>query len=482
MAPLEPYKAEFIQRLLDADVLKIGGSYELKSKRLSPYFVKLDRVDDGRGLHALGDAYADAILTAVSESSFEGVVGIPEKAHTFGPAIVLGLERRGVNKTYSSWRTVPKTYGDATSTGQRTKEQMQKEYVLGAPIPNGSRLVLVDDVMTAGDAKNKALEMLHSLADNVEIRALVIAADRQEIDEYGENAIAAFSCRNNIPVSSVITASDIFDYLMTDRHIPAADADGFMNYFRAWGTKELRQHHNLSNEPVIQGRSVVPACDIDSIERFEEILKATGDMDKIGGYKIGFDLGLRYGLPRVVELAKKHAPTKPIIYDHQKGGTDIADLAMARRFARMAKDAGVDAVIFFPQSGPVTQTAWTGEALQAGLEIIIGAHMTHKAYLAREGGYLRDEAPSEMYTRAAQQGITNFVVPGNNPEAVRTYYALLAGQGINPIFFAPGFIAQGGAISETGKAAGENFHAIVGRDLMNATDIRAKALELTSQL
>ena len=72
-------------------------------------------------------------------------------------------------------------------------------------------------------------------------------------------------------------------------------------------------------------RSVIPACDFSDLNLFEKIVKETTDIEAIGGYKIGFRLGYRYGIPTVVKAARKHSK-KPIIFDHQKAGTDIPDL------------------------------------------------------------------------------------------------------------------------------------------------------------
>ncbi|MDI6721510.1 MAG: orotidine 5'-phosphate decarboxylase [Candidatus Aenigmarchaeota archaeon] len=479
---VEAYKAQFIQFLLDREVLKIGGPYELKSKRLSPYFLKLDEVSDGEGLNKLGDAYADAILANIIPGNFDGVIGIPNKAHVFGPAIPMALARKGANKAYSSWRDKPKTYGDATALGQAPRDLRQSEYILGAKIPDGSRQILADDVMTAGDSKEDALKMIDFLAEGVVIPALVIAANRQEIDEYGENAIESFSKRHDIPVIYPISVGDIFDYLKESDKLSPHDGKAFMAYLRSWGTKEAREKYGLKSGHLIEGRSVIPACDTDSMELFEEVVKETAGNSKIGGYKIGFELGLNHSLPKVVETARRYTTDKKIIYDHQKAGTDIGDVQMARKFAKTLKNAGVDAVIFFPQSGPVTQTAWTGEALQEGLHVIIGGHMTHKGYLESEHGYIRDSAPEEIYRRTARHGINSFVVPGNKTEFVEMYKKIVESEGSDPEFFAPGFITQGGSISEAGKVAGDNFHAIVGRDLMNAENKKEKAGQLTSQL
>lgn len=480
---VEPYKAKFIDFLLSRDVLKIGGHFTLKSGRNSPYFLKLDEVSDGVGLIELGDAYAETILANVKPEDFDGIVGIPNKCHTFGPSIAVALARRGQSKLYSSWRAEPKTYGEATSSDHASREQRQREYIIGARIPDGSKQILADDVMTAGDAKAKALEMLKYLAQGVIVPALVIAVSRQEIDDSGENAIAEFARKHDIPVYYPIITSDIFDHLKATDRLSSGDERAFLDYFRAWGLPEVRRKYELESKRLLEGKFVIPSCDLDSLERFEEIVQETADNEKIGGYKLGLEIGLSYGLPATVDIVRKHAARKLVIYDHQKAGTDIADVSMARKFANVAKKAGVDAVILFPQSGPVTQTSWTGEALQAGVEVIIGGHMTHKGYVASEGGYLRDDAPAEIYRRAARHGITNFVVPGNKPQLVKLYRELIEEEGVkDPFLFAPGFIAQGGAISETGKEAGQNFGAIVGRDLMNAKNVKEKARELTAQL
>jgi orotidine-5'-phosphate decarboxylase len=481
MIMVEAYKAKFIDDLLSSDVLQIGGPFQLKSGRKSPSFAKLDSVNSGKGLIELGSAYAATILDHFKPEDFDGVVGIPKKAHVFGPAIVTELARQGADKKYSSWRDAPKTYGDATAsvtTGE--KEQRQKEYVLGSRIPDGSRQILVDDVMTAGDAKNQAVEMINYLASGVDIRGLVIAVNRQEVDEWGENAIDAFTRSHGIPIHFVVTMSDIFDHLKSTGKLSPADETKFLSYFRAWGVKDVRDKYDLVSKPLIEGRTVIPACDIYDLDRFEQIVRETADMDKVGGYKVGFQLGLLHSLPRVVEIVKKLAPAKKVIYDHQKAGTDIPDTGF--NYAEVMKQSGVDAAILFPESGPVTQVRWMGELLQAGIEVFVGGEMTHKGYKVSDGGYISDEALETMYRKGAERGVIHYIVPGNKIDRIGVYKALIESYGIPPVFASPGLITQGGVISDAARVAGENWHAIVGRDIMNAKDIRSKVNELTSQL
>jgi len=225
-------------------------------------------------------------------------------------------------------------------------------------------------------------------------------------------------------------------------------------------------------------KSIIPACDV-PLEVYERILENTGDIDKIGGYKIGIALALNYGLPDIVKVAKEYTD-KPIIYDHQKAGTDIPD--MGEKFAKVCKNAGVDAIILFPQSGPETEKAWIEAAKEEDLGIIVGGLMTHPRYVRSEGGYLADKAVIEMYLNGADMGVTDFVVPGNKPDDIKRIKETLEERGISPTFYAPGFVAQGGEISDAAKVAGKNWHAIVGRGIYESENIRQAALEYTSKL
>ena len=225
-------------------------------------------------------------------------------------------------------------------------------------------------------------------------------------------------------------------------------------------------------------KSVIPACDV-PLPLFKKLLRETADIDAIGAYKIGFLLGLGYGLPRVVEIARKYTE-KPLIYDHQKAGTDIPDTG--KLFAKTVKQAGIDAIILLPQAGPETGRAWIDAAMEEDLGVIVGGLMTHQKYLCSEGGYIADEAILDMYLTASEAGVCNFVVPGNRPEEIQRIRKALEANGFPPTFYAPGFITQGGSISDAANVAGDCWHAIVGRALYEADDIREAALRLSKQL
>ena len=123
-------------------------------------------------------------------------------------------------------------------------------------------------------------------------------------------------------------------------------------------------------------RSVIPACDV-GLDLFERIVKETGGIEGIGGFKIPAHSG-RKGWETWIAIARNHTD-KPLIYDHQKAGTDIPDTG--KRFMQEVKEAGFDAVILFPQAGPATEYEWILAAQEAGLGVIVGGEMTHPRYL-----------------------------------------------------------------------------------------------------
>lgn len=249
-------------------------------------------------------------------------------------------------------------------------------------------------------------------------------------------------------------------------------------------------------------KSVIPACDT-SFERFEQIVRETAGMDGIGGWKVGVSF-LDRGLSAVVASVRATKTDKPVIYDHQKAGTDIPESTPDEFMDAMVR-AGINAVILFPQAGPITEYEWISAAQKKSLGVIVGGEMTHPRYLDGDvssgkkkdysaifrelgferdlPGYIRTTAPDDMYELAARMGVTDFVVPGNKPDRVRHYKSLVERCGIaHPVFYAPGFVAQGGNVSEAAQAAGERWHAIIGRDIHQAKGIRQAVLELTAQL
>lgn len=222
-------------------------------------------------------------------------------------------------------------------------------------------------------------------------------------------------------------------------------------------------------------KSIIPALDLKTTTKLEEVVATTCEHPAISGYKIGFMLVGRYGMYKVMDIIRGHTD-KPVIYDHQKAGTDVPHTG--KGFAELCAEGGVNAVIFFPLSGPVTAKEWIQNSLDVGLHVIVGGKMTHDGFVRREGGYLDDNDSFKIYQEAYEMGVGDFVVPGNMPAFVEEM------RGIFPdvSFYSPGLIAQGGEISEAAYAAGNNWHAIIGRAVLNAEDRMAAIDDLAKGL
>lgn len=226
-----------------------------------------------------------------------------------------------------------------------------------------------------------------------------------------------------------------------------------------------------------QRRSIILSLDVSTLERAITIVKETAEIESVSAYKIGFSLALRYSLPKVVEEIKLICPNKPVIYDHQKAGTDIPDTG--DDFMQICKDAGVDATIIFPLSGIATQKAWIKAAVDIDLKLIVGGMMTHSGFTTDNGGYLDPIAIKDIYKTAIIHEIEDFVVPGTKPEFVKELITtLFEKESIEPVFYSPGLITQGGNVSEISEILKYDWHAIVGRKIKDAKDIQRSVKEI----
>jgi len=224
---------------------------------------------------------------------------------------------------------------------------------------------------------------------------------------------------------------------------------------------------------------VIVACDVDTLDAFEALVRETCHVDGVVGYKIGATLGLAYGLQPLTDTVSEHC-NLPVIYDHQKAATDIPQ--MGEPFARVCKNGGVDSVILFPQAGPETEKAFISAVIEHDMEPMVGGEMTHPGYLADEQGYLRSDAPPDMYRLAAEHDVTFFIVPGNRPAALRRYHDLLTGLMDQPAFCMPGIGRQGGSISKAfEQLGGAAKYAIVGSAIYTSDDPETAARRLAGE-
>jgi len=233
---------------------------------------------------------------------------------------------------------------------------------------------------------------------------------------------------------------------------------------------------------VAQNKALVVAADV-SGENLEELASALVGVSGVGAFKTGFDAAYESGIKKAVSSIKKPWGNDIIvIHDFQKGGTDIPPLG--EKYAKSLFQAEVDAAILFPFAGPETQEKWTVSLQDVGIQVITGMAMTHPRFFQSEGGYIPDEAPEAAFELACELGGRHFVVPGNKLDWVtklRNLLIKLLGEGEFALY-APGFIDQGGDLTECGKAAGDNWHPIVGGAIYKNSDPRSSAMNLCSKL
>ena len=229
-----------------------------------------------------------------------------------------------------------------------------------------------------------------------------------------------------------------------------------------------------------RNNGIIIACDVETIEELRSLVEIARDSSVVVGYKVGFSLALRFGLPTVVTEVKD-LTAAPVIYDHQKAGTDIPQ--MGQPFAACCADSGVDGVIVFPQAGPETMRSFLQAIGERGMTPIVGGVMTHPKYLQSDGGYLADTAPESIYATGLELGVSHFVLPGNKPEMMQRYAAGVFAAAHTVSLLMPGIGRQGGKVAEAFRAARPHrSYAIVGTTIYGAADPQSALADFGGQI
>ena len=232
---MEEYKQKFIEFLLDKEALKIG-EFKLKSGRISPYFVNTGMFDDGESIGKLGYFYAAKIADKFDSEEFDIIFGPAYKGIPLSVTTTISLSSDfGINKGYSFNRKEPKSHGEAT------KHDRQKNWIVGHKIEDGSKILIIDDVFTTGGTKYEAIDLLNSIADNLHYIGLIIAVDREEVGEDGKSAIKQFEEKTGIPVDSIVSISEIINYLWDAKKITASDKQRLEEYLKKYGIEEVKR-------------------------------------------------------------------------------------------------------------------------------------------------------------------------------------------------------------------------------------------------
>ncbi|QIQ21318.1 orotate phosphoribosyltransferase [Zophobihabitans entericus] len=193
---MKPYQRQFIQFALDRQVLKFG-EFTLKSGRKSPYFFNAGLFNTGKDLALLGRFYAEALIDA--NLQYDVIFGPAYKGIPIVTTTVVALsEHHNLEVPYCFNRKEAKDHGEGGN-------------LVGTPITN-CRVMLVDDVITAGTAIRESMNILQ--ANNSKLAGVLISLDRQEKGQGELSAIQEIKQNYHCDVISIITLNDLITYLM----------------------------------------------------------------------------------------------------------------------------------------------------------------------------------------------------------------------------------------------------------------------------
>ena len=209
---------EFIELCMRLGVLKFG-SFKLKSGRESPYFFNAGLFNTGEAIAAVGRAYAGAV--AHSGVAFDMLFGPAYKGIPLATVTAAALaDRHGVSVPFAFNRKEVKDHGE----GGR---------IVGGPL--GGRVLVIDDVITAGTAIRESIDLI--LAAGAVPAGVVLALDRQERGAAGAlSAVQEVGAQFGIPVIAILTLADLIDHLSLRG--AALELSGMTAYRERYGLAE----------------------------------------------------------------------------------------------------------------------------------------------------------------------------------------------------------------------------------------------------
>lgn len=204
-------KQRFLRAAVDYGALKFG-QFTLKSGRVSPYFFNAGAFNDGAAFALLGECYA-----ATSEGlAFDGLFGPAYKGIPLATAMSIELSRQGRNVPVTFNRKEAKTHGEGG--------------VLMGAVPAG-RVLVVDDVITAGTAVREAMAQL----TDCEVAGLVVALDRQERGQGELSAIQELQAEG-LTVRSLVNLDDVLAFAQAHA---AEHVEQIQVYRESYGARNL---------------------------------------------------------------------------------------------------------------------------------------------------------------------------------------------------------------------------------------------------
>lgn len=196
---MESYKQEFIEFMVESDVLKFG-EFTLKSGRKSPFFMNAGAYVTGSQLKRLGEYYAKAIHDSYG-LDFDVLFGPAYKGIPLSVATTMAIsELYGKDIRYCSNRKEVKDHGD---TG----------ILLGSKIKDGDRVVIIEDVTTSGKSIEETFPIIKAQGD-VKIKGLMVSLNRMEVGKGGvKSALDEITDLYGFEARAIVTMDEVVEYL-----------------------------------------------------------------------------------------------------------------------------------------------------------------------------------------------------------------------------------------------------------------------------
>lgn len=195
---MEQYKKEFIEFMIDCNVLKFGD-FVTKSGRKTPFFVNTGFYRTGSQLKRLGEYYAQAIHDHFG-FDFDVLFGPAYKGIPLSVAATIAIsEKYDKDIRYCSNRKEVKDHGD-------------KGILLGSPIQDGDKVIIIEDVTTAGTSIQETLPIIKAQGD-VEVGGLVVSVDRMERGQGEKSDLTEISEKYGMKTTAIVTMEEVVEHL-----------------------------------------------------------------------------------------------------------------------------------------------------------------------------------------------------------------------------------------------------------------------------
>ncbi len=195
---MEAYKQEFIEFMVESQVLKFGD-FTLKSGRKSPFFMNAGAYVTGTQLRKLGEYYAKAIYDNFG-LEFDVLFGPAYKGIPLAVAASMAIsELYGKDVRYCSNRKEEKDHGDAG-------------ILLGSKLKDGDRVVIIEDVTTSGKSIEETFPILKAQG-NVEIKGLIVSLNRMERGKGEKSAMDEIQDLYGFSTAAIVNMAEVTEYL-----------------------------------------------------------------------------------------------------------------------------------------------------------------------------------------------------------------------------------------------------------------------------